>query len=158
MPLTRRRFLRASALSALAAGCALGPARAFGQDLTRSSPAQDFQIPFEATQSPVYYYTQETFEPYVGGTFRGTLNGSSVWLQLLSVKGYEPAAGTKIMTRQARETRSFTLTFRAGRSLTELTDVHKLEHAALGKFELLMARSINPHGHIFYEAVINHVA
>jgi len=155
---SRRRFLKTSVLSALAAGCTLGPGlHADGQDLVRSKPAVNFEIPYEAAQSPVFYYRRETFEPYIGGQFRGWLNGGSVYLRLLSVKGYSPSAGTKLTTERAPSTRSFTLTFRAGRSLSRLTDVHRLEHPALGKFTLLMTRSVNVHGHVFYEAVINHI-
>jgi hypothetical protein len=160
MSVTRRRFLKTSVLSAIAAGCAFATGlRAFGQDLRRSNPARDFPVPFEAQQSPLFYYTRETFEPYVGGVFRGrATGGGTALLTLVAVKGYSPAAGTKLMTRPARQTRSFTLTFRANRPLTDLTSVHQLEHAALGKFELMLTRSTDARGRFFYEAVINHLA
>lgn len=158
MSLPRRRFLKTCALSALGAGCALGPGLpAFAQDLIRPDPALDFQVPFEAQQSPLFYYTRATFEPYVGGVFRGFNNGGSVHLQLLRVSGYTPKAGTRIMRgRRRRDTDSFTLTFRAGRYLPK-GSVHLLEHAALGRFQLFMTRYVSPRGQIFYEAVINHV-
>lgn len=159
MSVSRRRFLKTCALSALGAGGAvgLGPA-AFGQDSARPNPALDFAVPFEAQQSPAFYYTRQTFEPYVGGVFRGfAADGGSVNLQLLRVTGYAPKAETRITTRRRRETDSFTLTFRAGRYLSGKADVHLLEHAALGRFRLFMTRYVNRRGQIFYEAVFNHV-
>jgi hypothetical protein len=159
MPLSRRIFLRRSTLAALAAGCALSPGvKVFGRSPLGPSPARVSQIPYEAALSPVFDYTRETFAPYVGGSFRGTLNGSSVYLQLLRVSDYNPSAGTRLTTEQGQATRSFRLTFQAGRSLSNRTSVHQLQHAALGKFSLFMSRYINPRGHVYYEAVINNVA
>ncbi|MDQ3805150.1 MAG: hypothetical protein M3416_15145 [Acidobacteriota bacterium] len=150
--------MKTSALSALAVGCALGPGlRAFGQDSDQSDPDADFPIPYEATQDPVFYYTRETFEPYVGGVFRGWVGRTPVDLVLLSVTSYAPASTTKIMTVRARKVETFSLTFHAARSLSLLTDVHKLEHAALGRFALGMKRSVDERGRIFYEAVISHI-
>jgi hypothetical protein len=156
VPVSRRRFLKTSALSALAAGCVLGPGLpAFGQDSSQTDA--DFEIPFEATQDPVFYYTRETFEPYVGGIFRGWVGRTTVDLVLLSVTGYAPATATKLMTIRARKVDTFSLTFSANRSLSTLTDVHKLEHAALGRFSLNMKRSVDDGGRILYEAVISHL-
>lgn len=154
MSLSRRIFLRTGTLSALAAGCALSPGvKSFARDPFRPSPAADAEIPYEATLNPVFHYTRETFEPYVGGLFRG----SSSYLKLLRVSGYSPASGTRLTTERALPTDSFTLTFQAGRSLLERNSVYLLEHAALGKFSLFMTRYVDLRGQIFYEAVINHV-
>lgn len=158
MSVSRRRFLKTSALSALAAACLLGPGLpAFGQDSSQSGPDADFPIPYEATQDPVFYYTRETFEPYVGGVFRGWVGRTAVDLVLLSVTSYAPAPATQIMTTRARRTDTFSLTFRADRSLSTLTDTHRLDHAALGRFVLNMKRSVDERGRIIYEAVISHV-
>ncbi|HWS55465.1 MAG TPA: hypothetical protein VN228_15110 [Pyrinomonadaceae bacterium] len=141
-------------LSALAAGCALSYApSAFAQEA-----GADFPIPYEATQNPVYYFTRETFEPYVGGVFRGWVGRTAVDLVLLSVTGYAPAAATKITTTRPRRTETFTLAFHAGRSLSTLTDMHTLDHAALGRFALNMKRTVDDRGRIIYEAVISHLA
>lgn len=159
MPLSRRSFLRSGTLTAFAAGCAFGPGRlAFGQNIHDTNPAVDFQIPYEATQNPVFYYTRQTFEPYVGGIFRGrAAGGGPVSLELLRATGYSPSAATRIMTKRARPTDSFSLTFRAARPLSELSTIHTLEHAALGKFDLFMTRAVEGRGRVLYEAVINHV-
>lgn len=156
MSVSRRRFLKTSALSTLAAGCVLGPGlRAFGQD--SNQPDADFPIPYEATQDPVFYYTRETFEPYVGGVFRGWVGRTAVDLVLLGVTAYAPSTTTKIMTARGRATDTFSLTFSAARPLSSLADAHRLEHAALGRFMLNMKQSLDERGRIIYEAVISHV-
>lgn len=149
MPLTRRRFVKTSALSALAAGCALGPVRVFGQQ----EGTTYYQVPYEATTSNVYYFEQSTFEPYVGGYFKGYAGRTAATLKLLSVEGYAPSTTTRITTTRTRPTESFTLTFQGG-ALSPLTGVYTLEHAAIGKFQLLMTRCYSG-GLYYYEGVIN---
>jgi hypothetical protein len=159
MPLSRRLFLRRSTLSALAAGCALSSGvKVFGRGPLAPHPAHVSEIPYEAASSPVFYYTRETFEPYIGGRFRGFHNGGSVYLKLLRVSDYIPSARTRLTTEQSAPTKSFRLTFQAGRSLSPKATVHHLEHAALGKFALFMTRHVTARGQVFYDAVINHVA
>jgi hypothetical protein len=155
MSVSRRRFLKTCALSAAAVGCAPG-LRAFGQNSQR--PALDFQIPFEAQHDRVFYFTRETFEPYVGGIFRGLRRGRPVELKLLSVTSYTPSAKTRIATKPSPPTNTFTLTFQSDRVLSSLTDAYDLQHAGLGKFSLLMTEAANPNGQVFYEAVFNHLA
>ena len=155
MQVSRRRFLKASAFSALATGCALGPGL---QVFAQTDTGADFPVPYEATQDPVFYYTRETFEPYVGGVFRGWVGRTAVDLVLLKVTSYAPATTTKITTARTPRVDTFSLTFSASRSLSTLTDIHRLEHAALGRFSLNMKRTVDERGHIAYEAVISHLA
>lgn len=158
-PQSRRSFLRSGTLAAIAAGCILSaPRLSFGQN--RTTPAADFQLPFEATQNPVYYYTQETFEPYVGGIFRGRGGGRTVNLELVKVKGHPaPRSARALMRRPARATRGFTLVFRADGPLSEITTIHTLEHAALGRFDIFLTRrGEGEGGRIIYEAVFTHLA
>ncbi len=159
-PQSRRSFLRSGTLAALAAGCVLGtPHLAFGPDSKRTTPAADFEIPFEATQSPVFYYTQATFEPYVGGIFSGRGAGRTVNLELLSVEGYAaPRSAARLVSKAGRATRGFRLTFRADGPLSEITTIHRLDHAGLGRLDLFLTRRDGERGQIFYEAVFNHFA
>jgi len=155
MPLSRRRFV---ITGSLAACCALASgARAFGQKSNQSKPAADFAVPHEAKQSAAFYYTHETFEPYVGGVFRGWVGNEPVDLVLVRVKSYTPKAESKLTKGPTRPTRSFTLTFRSDRPLSELTDTHRLEHAALGKLELMLTAGQGEGGKYFYEAVFTHL-
>jgi hypothetical protein len=159
MSVSRRSFLKSGAQSVLAAGVVLKFGQlAAAQDLKRTNPEQDFEIPYEAKTNPVFYYTRETFEPYLNGVFvaRG-VGGKEVQLKLTRIHGYNPGPNTKLMKKKARETKSFSLVFEADEPLSELTSIYKLEHAALGKFELFLTRVDNKPGRILYEAVINHV-
>jgi hypothetical protein len=159
-PQSRRSFLRSGTLAALAAGCVLSaPSLVFGQDAKQTTPAADIQIPFEATQNPIFYYTQATFEPYVGSIFRGRGAGRTVNLELIRVERHLPSRKAALLSRKgARATRSFSLTFRADGPLSEITTVHKLEHAALGRFDLFLTqRGEGERGQLIYEAVFNHL-
>lgn len=166
---TRRTFLRTGALAAISAGIALSPARlAFGQDTKKPNPSRDFETPYESKLDPVFSYRKATFDPYVGGAFmaRGK-GGQKVTLTLVAVNEMRPSKGSRAagasratertpLTAKARPTESFTLVFRASGPLSELSTIHQLEHAALGKFSLFLSRSENDKGEETYEAVINH--
>jgi hypothetical protein len=158
-PQSRRSFLRSGTLAALAAGCALvTPHLTFAQDRKRPTHGADYDLPSEIARSPVFHYTQATFEPFVGGIFLGRGGGRTVNLELLSVKGHLPPKGAPRSRHKAgRATRGFTLTFRADAPLSEITTIHPLEHAALGRFDLFLTRrGEDEEGRIIYEAVFNH--
>ncbi len=167
---TRRTFLRTGALAAVSAGIALSPARlAFGQDTPKHNPSQDFQTPYEAKLDPVFSYRKATFEPYVGGIFtaRGK-GGKSVELTLVAVREMRVSAAAKRaaakskgtestpLTAKARPTETFTLVFSASGPLSELSTIHQLDHAALGKFSLFLVHGEDSKGQETYEAVITH--
>jgi hypothetical protein len=154
--------MKSGALTVLAAGLVFQTgAVAFGQDGKRPNTAHGFKIPYEAQQDPVFYYTRATFEPYIGGVFqtRG-LGGGTVELTLVAVHDWNPKATVKTrggVAAESRRTDCFSLLFRASGQLPELTSIYRLEHGALGSFDLFMTASKGPHGELFYEAVINHL-
>jgi Domain of unknown function (DUF6916) len=157
MSVSRRRFIRSAAVCALATGALLRtPLAAFGQ---AADAALDFPIPYEATTSPVFHYTQATFEPYLNGIFVAAgARSRTVELQLVAIRGYAPPSAALLTTRvHHRRTDCFSLLFRSAAPLSELSSIHKLEHAALGEFDLFLTESVGRGGY-FYEAVINHVA
>lgn len=166
---TRRTFLRTSALAAVSAGIALSSARlAFGQD-TKPNPSQDFAIPYETKLDPVFSFTKATFDPYVGGVFtaRGA-GGRRVELTLTAVRAPRTSTTTTsrsattpvstTLTSKARPVETFTLVFKASGPLSELSTIHQLEHAALGKFSLFLTGVEDEKGQQTYEAVITHIA
>jgi hypothetical protein len=130
----------------------------FGQSLRRSDPAVDFQIPHEATQSPTFYFTRDTFEPYVGGIFttRG-VGGRTVNMKLQPIRDCTPKTTTRLMTKPARKSDCFALTFRAPARLSDLTTIYRLKHGALGEFDVFMTERAGVRGVYFYEAVFNHL-
>ena len=156
MSVSRRSFIRSAAVCALATGALLRtPLAAFGQ---AAGAAQDFAIPYEATTSPVFNFTRATFEPYLKGIFVAAGGRSrTVELQLVAIRDYAPPSDARLTTRAHRRTDCFSLLFRSAAPLSQLSSIHRLEHAALGQFDLFMTESVGRGGY-FYEAVINHVA
>ncbi|HEX8283560.1 MAG TPA: hypothetical protein VF588_09405 [Pyrinomonadaceae bacterium] len=158
MPVTRRSFLRSGATAALTAAVALKAAPlAFAQVGAKPDSKRDFQVPYEAQQSPLFFFKRETFQPYVGGTFRVRAGAQAVDMTLEKVRDGVISARGRGLTKKARQTDSFTLVFSADKELTDLTSIYDVEHAALGKFALFLTRRDGPQqGTYFYEAVFNH--
>jgi hypothetical protein len=157
MPVTRRRFLRSGATAALTAVVALKAApAAFAQIGAKPDPKRDFEIPREAHNSPLMSFKRETFEPYVGGTFRVRAGAHAVDMKLTKVRGCEISPKGRALTKKARPTDCFALDFSSSETLTDLTSIYDVEHAALGNFVLFLTRRDGPRGIYFYEAVFNH--
>lgn len=167
MSVTRRKFLRSGAITVLSAGLVFRPGvAAFGQGAKRPDWARGIHpIPQQAQRDPVFMYTRETFQPYVGGIFstRG-VGGKTVELTLVAVRdrNRKPATARSkrggVVASESRSTDCFSLLFRSPEKLSDLTSIYRLKHAALGSFDLFMTASEDEHGQVFYEAIINHVS
>ena len=157
MSLSRRKFMKTGALTALSAGAIFMAAEsAFGQKKAPRRPVSKFDVPSAAQQNPILYYDRATFEPYIGGTFIGRdARGGAVELELLRVTENKPTSRT-ISKGRSRETESFTLTFNASKVLPEFTSIHVIEHPVLGKFDLFLQRA-GYNSQIVYQAVITHL-
>ena len=158
MSISRRLFLRSGALTAAAAGLALGAGKlALGQKGKLSHPTIEplEGVPYQAQQDTLFYYRRAAFEPCVGSVFqtRGA-NGKTTNLTLLRVTEYQPEAPAGLI-RKARKTDSFTLSFRASGMLPS-SGIPKLSHPVLGKFDMFLTFN-RKNGELFYEAVVNHV-
>ncbi len=158
MAISRRFFLKSGSLTALAAGLILNPnVTIFGQSNTQS-PNPGHQIPISAQQQPSFMFTRATFEPYVGGIFQAPdASGHMISLTLLSVITNKPKASTRLSTRTAAETDSFSLMFRAAAPLPPFTSIHQVSHPALGQFDLFLTPNKQEDGVMLYEAVFNHL-
>ena len=157
MTMKRRTFLRAGTMSALATGLVLSKLDfVFAQDPRHHDPKQDFAVPAETKSEKTFSYTRDTFKPHVGSTFRGRgVGGSDVELVLVAVRDRGPSEKAKQVTKRARNSDNFSLVFRADGELTDLTTIHRLEHAALGEVVLFLTRSKDERDQIFYEAAFN---
>jgi hypothetical protein len=157
MPVSRRSFLRSGATVALTAGLAFKAAPlAFGQ--SGATTDQTTAVPFEAQQSPLFYFERETFQPYVGSTFRVSAGRSTAEMTLKEVRDMTPSAASNQAMKASSQTDCFALIFNSGVKLSELTTIYGVEHAALGKFSLFLTRRDDLSGaraHV-YEAVFNH--
>ena len=159
MSLSRRKFIRSGALTALSAGLLLkgGEALVFGQKSRQVHTDIERRVPFAAQRNPILYYNASTFAAYIGGTFiaRDALGGP-IELELLRSTPYRPNPSIRITTGRTQETECFSLVFRAQTALPEFSSIHGIEHAVLGNFDLFLKRS-GDSGEIIYEAVINHL-
>ena len=104
MSVSRRKFIKSGALTALSAGVIFMAAEsAFGQKKAPRRPISKFDVPYEAQQNPILYYDRATFEPYIGGTFIGRdARGRTVELKLLRVTEFKPTSATITRGRSRR--------------------------------------------------------
>ena len=144
-------------MAALTAGVALKliPS-AFAQTGQQPDPKKDFEVPFQAQQSPIFYFKRETFQPYVGGIFKVSAGAKSYEMKLEKVRACEPHPDGLKVTKKLRPSDCFVLVFSSPGALTDLTTIYDVEHAALGKFALFLTRRDGPDGTFLYEAVFNH--
>ena len=151
MLLARRKFIQSSLIfSATAVLFSGNTSLGFARTLI-----DDGQLPDEVLRDPLYSFTRETFEPYVGGYFQAPdARGRMVALKLVKVDAYSPKSETKISNR-ALETESFSLLFKAEGALPHLKSIHPITHGALGDFSLFLSRHDGPNREICYEAVFN---
>ena len=151
MPLARRKFVVSSLLfTASTLLFSESISSGLAQTIIRDGQTSD-----EVLRDPVYRFTKETFEPYVGGYFEAPgARGGMVALKLLRVDSYEPKA---TLTRAAVATNSFSLLFSADAPLPTFTSIHPIKHGALGEFDLFLTRRDGPNDEIRYEAVFNHL-
>ncbi len=158
MTVNRRSFLKSGAMSVLTTAITLGfVSHARGQSKPTSSTGAE--IPAGAEESPLFYFTQKTFEPYVGGVFKLSAGADSVEATLVAIEDCSPTeTKSKKVTKKWRLSDSFILVFQTDATLTELTAVYDVEHSALGKFQLFLTRVDGPSGKYIYEAVFNRPA
>jgi hypothetical protein len=158
MPLSRRTFMRDGLCSALSIVLLLASSRAaLGQTQKREigQLPPGSPVPLEAQKEPVYLFREETFKPYVNGIFQApNARGEMIELRLIRVEGYKSSAK---LTNRTRETKAFSLTFKASDELPPFTSIHTIRHPALGEFDLFLTKRKNDDGDIFYDAVINHL-
>ena len=157
---SRRHFLgqafKATVSAAvLLAAARVGLAQKLGQVRT-PPPINPLDIPLEAQKDPVFLFTESTFKPYLGGIFTApNARGEAIELRLIKVQANEH---TNRITKSARTTESFSLTFKAAAELPPFTSIHTISHPALGSFDLFLSPGKDKDkGELFYEAVITHV-
>ncbi|MEP6911721.1 MAG: hypothetical protein ABI923_03140 [bacterium] len=165
MSIPRRNFLKSATMTTFSAGLALGTAHLiFGQSADREASRQqrqgsgEFAIPMEAEQNTLFFYRRSTFRPYVGDIFQiPNALGEMITLKLIRVNDFKLRTTTKISTKAARRTDSFSLTFSATEPLPPFTSIHNVSHPALGEFDLFMTSHEADDGTIMYEATFNHI-
>jgi hypothetical protein len=150
--------VRAGTVSALLAGLNLNPVRlVFGQQKTSPAGKGSFAIPYEAKTDPAFYFSRDTFAPYLGSTFRiSRAKGDAFDATLVEVFDYQAKArAAKVKTHDGE---CFALIFRAGERDTVSQGTYKFSHAALGRFSLFVVPGKSSAEGTTYGAVINHLA
>jgi hypothetical protein len=147
---SRRLFIKSGTLAALTAGLAL---KGVHSVVAQKRGNAEFRIPSAVQRDPLMAYDRSAFEPYVNSIFQvPDALGRMISLTLVSVKNYVPPR-TRITTGTLPPTDSFSLMFRAERSLPPFTSIHRMRHAALGDFNIFLTPRISSDGNWFYEAV-----
>jgi len=158
MSLSRRTFLRDGLCSAVSIALLLAGARiGFGQsqknEIGKLPPGSP--VPLEAQQDPVYFFREETFKPYVNGIFQApNARGEMIELKLIRLEVYK---ATGKLTSRSKDTKAFSMTFKAAGELPPFTSIHRIRHPALGEFDLFLTKRKTDDGDLYYEAVINHL-
>lgn len=156
MTVSRRKFMRASTMLALSAALPLSlTTLAAGQQRT-SPPLQKtegFAVPAAAQRDPLYNFQRATFAPYVNSIF--IVNAVPLAeITLIEVKETPLVVDKRAARVPAGE--CFTLVFRGPASTRFAQNTYRLEHAALGKFNLFITPTDRPEDEQqFYTAVIN---
>jgi len=149
MLLARRKFVQSSLLFTASTVLFWDSARSVLAQTLRTS-----DLPAEVLRDPIFRFTRETFEPYVGGYFEAPgPRGKLIALKLIKVEVYEP----KTRIAGSVPTDAFRLVFSAEAELPIFTSIHPIKHGALGDFNLFLTRRDGKEGEIYYEAVFNHL-
>lgn len=161
MNISRRSFLRAGSISALFAGLNLGAARhVFGRQKGAAVGKGSVAVPYEAKTDPAFYFTLDTFSPYINSTFRIS-RGKGIAFDAVLIAVTDLSAQSQAKARafksQALSGQCFSLTFRAGENDTVSQGTFKFSHAALGRFSLFAVPGESSSQGTHYGIVINHI-
>lgn len=151
--ISRRKFLQAGTVVALAAGVPLKSAVVVPGK--RSSAPQTSAPGVTATASPATktealpFYTKASFAAYLNSAFViRSKRTRAVEVKLIKVSDAGPVPDRQIAGKEC-----FSLTFLGHQKLQQ--DVYAFEHAALGKFDLLLVPVGKDKKGLYYEALIN---
>lgn len=159
MSIARRSFLKSAATTTISAGLALTSAHlAFGQQTGRrilaGRPGADSPTTLGDSLANFNY---STFKPYVGDYFQvPNAKGEMVALKLVRAKEF--VMSTAPMQKKAGRTpKGFSLTFNGSDPLPPFTSIHKMNHPALGEFDLFLTSRKTDDGSFVYEAVFSQI-
>lgn len=156
MVMSRRKFLQAGSVIALAAGFPLKNAlTASGQRTSVAAPPSTAKGVVGASAAaparPLVFLSKATFAPHVNTAFMvQSGRARAVEVKLVQVNSTGPVPDQQVPGKEC-----FSLVFSGQQRLSQ--DVYKFQHPALGKFDLLLV----PIGKVkkgkgqLYEAIIN---
>jgi len=144
MVVSRRGFIKRGSLLVVATGVSLGSAdRIFGHatDLQNTSPTSN--------DSASFNYSKATFLPYLNTVFNIYVSSTKMLTTtLVSVDDIGPVPDKQVAGHE-----SFTLKFRGTETIRQNT--YRIQHQALGSFELFLVPAGTKQKNFYYLAVIN---
>ena len=147
MSITRRRFLKAGTLVALASAI---PLKAAGQQIRKGNDDNPLYQSKDVAADPLSHYTRATFESYLNSIFRLYAGSTTVDLALVEVMDLIPGTSNPQTGREC-----FSLLFRGG-SVALPQHSYKIEHPSLGTFQLfLVPGGPDDNGAQSFVAIIN---
>jgi hypothetical protein len=155
MTVSRRKFLRASTMIALTAALPLGLSGIVaGQERRKTAPpnVERPAVPVEAQRNPLYNYTRETFAPYVNSIF---IVNSVPLAEITLIEVKETPLVVDKKAKRVPTGECFTLVFRGPSRTRFEQNMYRLEHAALGQFDLFIGPTDRSGRQQYYTAVIN---
>jgi len=154
---SRRDFIKKSAMAVVAAGIPIELSEiVFARSGNRSA---GFAVPGASLNDPLMYLNRSSFEPYANSIFQVRASRYSANLNLIQVSSgnqhIQALKAKKASATVVRESEErFALLFKATKSIPQ--EVYSVDHAALGKFRMLIVPVVNrDRGAFYYEAVIN---
>src|SRR5216684_1334131 len=147
MSITRRRFLKAGTLVALASAI---PLKVAGQQIRKGNDDNPLYQSKDVAADPLAHYTRATFESYLNSIFRLYAGSTTVDLALVEVMDLIPGTSNPQTGREC-----FSLLFRGG-SVALPQHSYKIEHPSLGIFQLfLVPGGPDDNGAQSFVAIIN---
>lgn len=154
MNVTRRKFLRAGAVSALFAGLTLAPSKLIYGQKNRKPATPD------APPDPFFSFNASTFTPYVGSEFllAAGARGRATAARLERVSDFQQDMRERHAATHGGECFSLVFSTPVPKRATPVQATYRVEHAALGRFSLFLVPGPPRDGSVTYEAVINRLA
>ncbi len=150
MSITRRKFLKAGTLVALATAI---PLRATAQQVRKGDDGNPIDQSKDVAADPLSGYTRSAFSSYLNSIFRIYTGYSFVDVALVEVKDLMPGAATAQTGAEC-----FSLLFRGGNTALR-QNTYKIEHPSLGKFQLfLVPGKPDDNGAQSFVAIINRLS
>jgi hypothetical protein len=149
MPISRRHFLRTGAIVCVAAGAPMSLSASAAEE---RSLGNGHAQPSGTTHTLM---SKAAFAPHLNSVFFIRLpDGQEIPAELIELRDCGPAPRQKANAPAARE--CFALAFRTTAQPLLAQNTYRLEHRALGRFDLFIGPVPGKkHGQV-YEAIINH--
>jgi Domain of unknown function (DUF6916) len=149
MSISRRHFLRTGAIVCAAAGAPMSLSALAAEERSLGNGHA------QPTGTTPALMSKAAFAPHLNTVFSICLpDGQEISAELIALRDTGPARQQKATARAARE--CFALAFRTTAQPPLVQNTYRLEHRALGRFDLFIGPVPSKKRGQVYEAIINH--